>query len=150
MTFREWLREAAPGILLIFAIGIFFTVGFNGLWHRLQIDVDGTVTARQDFARTSSTHGPTTRYTLKKDDGTVRTYMATDSDPSLPRTIPIGVHVTKHKGETFYFLNGQRIDNFPLHNYVIALGVGFAFLIGAGLLLARDRWRRIRARRFAG
>jgi hypothetical protein len=132
-------------MLLILAIGIFFTVGYNGLWHRLQIDVDGTVTARQDFLRTSSTHGPTTRYTLKKDDGTVRTYMATSSDPSLPRTIPIGVHVTKHQGETFYFLNGQRIDGFPLHNYVIALGVGFAFMIGAGVLLMRDHLHRTRA-----
>jgi mannose-6-phosphate isomerase-like protein (cupin superfamily) len=149
MISREWLREAAPGMLLIFAIGIFFTVGYNGLWHRLQIDVDGTVTARQDFARTSSTHGPTTRYTLKNDDGTVRTYMATNSDPSLPRTIPIGVHVTKHKGETFYFLNGRLIDDFPLKAYVIALGVGIAFLIGAGILLARDGWHRTRARRFA-
>jgi len=120
MISREWLRDAAPGMLLILAIGIFFTVGYNGLWHRLQIDVDGTVTARQDFQRTSSTHGPTTRYTLKKDDGTVRTYMATSSDPSLPRTIPIGVHVTKRKGETFYFLNGRRVDDFQLKVYVIS------------------------------
>lgn len=145
MISREWLRDAAPGMLLILAIGIFFTVGCNGLWHRLQIDVDGIVTARQDFPRTSSTHGPTTRYTLKQDDGTVRTYLATNSDPSLPRTIAVGVHVTKHKGETFYFLNGQRIDNFPLHTYVIALGVAFAFMIGASVLLARDHLHRMRA-----
>ena len=137
-------------MLLIFAIGIFFTVGCNGLWHRLQIDVDGTVTARQDFPRTSSTHGPTTRYTLKKDDGTVRTYMATDSAPSLPRTIPIGVHLTKHKGETAYFLNGRRVDDFQLRAYVISLGVGIAFLIAAGLLLARDRRHGTPARGFAG
>ena len=150
MFSREWVRDAAPGLLLVFAIGIFFTVGYCGLWHRLQIDVDGTVTARREFARTSSTHGPTTHYTLKRDDGIVRTYVATDSDPSLPRTIPIGVHVTKHKGETFYFLNGRRIDNFPLKNYVIALGVGFAFMIGAGVLLARDHWHRTRAHGLAG
>ena len=44
MFSREWLGDAAPGMLLILAIGIFFTVGYCGLWHRLQIEVDGTVT----------------------------------------------------------------------------------------------------------
>jgi hypothetical protein len=150
MTFREWFREAAPGILLVFAIVIFFMFGYLGVWHRLQIDVEGTVTARQDFPQNKYTHGPTTRYTLKMGDGTIREYTATTPDPSLPRTIPVGVHVTKRKGELFYFLNGRRIDDFPLKICVILLSFGTAFLIGAGLLLARDNWHRIRARLVAG
>jgi hypothetical protein len=146
MTFREWFREAAPGILLIFAIGIFWTAGYNGVWYRARIDVEGTVTARKDFPPNKYTHGPTTRYTLKTGDGTIREYTATHAEPSLPRTIPVGVSVTKRKGEMFYSLNGRRIDDFPLRTYVIVLGVGIAFMIGAGILLVRDNWHGIRAR----
>lgn len=150
MTFREWLREAAPGILLVFAIGIFWTVGYNGVWHRLRLDVEGTVTARRDFPQNKYTHGPTTRYTLKKADGTIREYTASRNEPSLPRTIPVGVNVTKRKGEIFYALNGRRIDDFPLTTYVILLSFGTAFLIGVGILLAREQWHSIRTRRIAG
>jgi hypothetical protein len=150
MTFREWLREAVPGILLILAIMIFWTFGYLGVWHRLQIDVEGTVTARQDFPQNKYTHGPTTRYILKKGDGTIREYTATHADPSLPRTIPVGVHVTKRKGELFYFLNNRRIDDFPLKICVILLSFGTGFLIGACVLLALDNWHWIRARLVAG
>jgi hypothetical protein len=139
MTSREWLGEVAPGILLLLALVILPTLGYNGVWQRYQIDLQGTVTARQDFPPNKYTHGPTTRYTLKMGDGTIREYTATHSEPSLPRTIPIGVTVTKRKGEMFYSLNGRRIDDFPLKTYVIGLGVGIASMIGAGVLMARGR-----------
>ena len=150
MTFREWLREAAPGILLVLAIMIFWTIGYLGVWHRYQIDVQGTVTSRQDFPQNKYTHGPTTRYTLKKGDGTIGEYTATRADASLPRTIPVGVQVTKRKGDLFYFQNGRRVDDFPIKSYAILLSFGTAFLIGAGVLLARDNWRWIRAHLVAG
>ena len=149
MTFREWLREAAPGILLVLALVILPTLGYNGVWQRYQIDLEGTVTARQDFPQNKYTHGPTTRYTLKMGDGTMREYTATTHDPSLPRNIPVGVHVAKRKGELFYFQNGRRIDDFPLKAYVIVLSFGIVFLIAACALLARDNWHWIRTRRFA-
>jgi len=150
MFSREWFRQAAPGILIALALMILPTFGYNGVWQRYQIDLDGTVTARQDFPHNKYTHGPTTRYTLKMGDGSIREYTATTHDPSLPRTIPVGVQVTKRKGELFYFLNGRRIDDFPLKSYVILLSFGIAFLIGAGVLLARDNWHWIRARLVAG
>ena len=126
-------------MLLILALGIFFTFGCAGLWQRLAIDIDGTVTARQDLPQISSSRGPTTRYVFKQSDGTIREYIATRYAPSLPMTIPIGAHVTKRNGETFYFVDGQRVEDFSVRVYVIALSVGIAFLIGAGFLLSRDR-----------
>lgn len=150
MTFREWLREATPGILLILALVILPAFGYIGVWQRYQIDLQGTVTARQDFPQNKYTRGPTTRYTLKMGDGTVREYTATTHDASLPRTIAVGVHVAKRKGELFYFQNGRRIDDFPLKAYVIVLSFGIAFLIAACALLARDNWHWIRARLVAG
>jgi len=143
MISREWLREIAPGFVIVVAIGIFWTFGYNGVWHRLQIDLEGKVTTRQDFPQTRYTHGPTTLYTLIKGDGTIREYTATATDPSLPRTIPIGAYVMKRKGELFYFLNGERIDDFPLTAYIVLLCVGLGCMIGAGIRLARDKWHRI-------
>jgi hypothetical protein len=143
MSGREALRKIAPGMVIIVAIGIFWTFGYNGVWHRLQIDLEGKVTTRQDFRQTTATHGPTTHYALLNGDGTIREYTATTADPSLPRTIPIGAHVMKRKGELFYFLNGERIDDFPLTAYIVILCVGLGGMIGAGIRLARDPWYRI-------
>jgi len=148
MTFREWFRGAAPGILLLFGIGTFWLVGYSSVWQRYQLDVQGTVTARQDFPRNKYNHGPTSRYTLKQGDGSIREYTTALGDAALSRTIPVGVHIAKRKGELFYFLNDRRVDDFPLMASLIALGVAIAFMIGAGFLLARERWTR--ARRFAG
>jgi hypothetical protein len=142
MSRREWLREIAPGMVIVLVIGIFWFLG-NGVWLRLQIDLEGKVTARQDFPQTRYTHGPTTLYTLLKGDGTIREYTATATDPSLPRTSPIGAYVMKRKEELFYFLNGERIDDFPLIGHIVILCVGLGCMIGAGIRLARDQWYRL-------
>ena len=150
MTFREWFRQAGPGVLLVLALVTLPTCGYNGVWQRYQLDLQGTVTARQDFPRTKRSRGPTTQYTLQANDGTILEYTATPGDASLPRTIPVGVHVTKRKGELFYFLNDRRVDDFPIDAYLIWLGFGAASLIGAGMMLAREQWHRFRARPVAG
>ena len=49
MRSREGLREAAPGILIVAAIGALWTFGDNGVWQRLQLELDGRVLASQDF-----------------------------------------------------------------------------------------------------
>jgi hypothetical protein len=141
MTSREWLGEVAPGILLVLALGILSTFGYNGVWQRYQLDLAGTVTARQVLPQDKFTHSPTTTlYTLKAGDGSIHEYTATRNDPSLPRTLPVGVNVTKRKGEMFYSVNGRRIDDFPFKAYVILLGVGIVSMIGASILIARGRW----------
>jgi hypothetical protein len=139
MTFREKLRELAPGLLILIAIGIFWTFGYNGLWHRLRLDVEGQVTARQDFPQTRYTHGPQTVYSLQRNDGSTFEYVATRVDPSLPRTIPIGAYIAKREWDVSYLLNGERVDDFPIIAYVVFLVVGSACIIGAGVLLARER-----------
>lgn len=139
MTFREKLRELAPGIMIVAAIMIFWTFGYLGLWHRIGLDVDGKVTARQDFPQTRYTHGPQTVYTLQRSDGSTFEYTATRADPSLPRTIPIGAQITKREWEVSYLLDGKRIDDFPIIGYVVFLMIGSACIIGAGILLARER-----------
>jgi hypothetical protein len=139
MTFRKKLRELAPGLLIVAAIGIFWTFGYNGLWHRLRLDVEGHVTARQDFPQTRYTHGPQTVYSLQRSDGSAFEYTATQVDPSLPRTIPIGAYIAKREWDVSYLLNGERVDDFPIIAYVASLVVGLACSIGAGVLLVRER-----------
>jgi hypothetical protein len=141
MSIRERLRDLAPGMLIVIALGLFWTFGYNGIWQRLQIDLDGKVTARQDYPQTRYTHGPQTVYTLQRSDGSIGEYTATRNDPSLPRTIPIGASVTKKKWELSYLLNGQRVDDFPIFAYVAFLVVGVVSLIATSIWLARERLR---------
>ena len=140
---RESLRNAMPAFLIVVAVGIFWTFGYNGIWHRLQIDIEGKITARQDLPQTVYTHGPTTLYTLQQGDGSVHEYTATLVDPSLPRTLPVGAYVTKRKGEVTYFLNGKPVDDFPLTAYIVLLGVGIVCLIAAGVPLVRAQWHQL-------
>jgi hypothetical protein len=85
IALRERLREGAPGLLIVLTIGIFYLFGYLGIWHRLQIDVEGKITARQDFAQTPYTHGPTTLYKLQQGDGSIRNYTATAAGASPSR-----------------------------------------------------------------
>jgi hypothetical protein len=147
MTLREKLRELAPGIMIVAAIMIFWTFGYNGLWHRLRLDVEGKVTARRDFPQTRYTHGPQTVYTLQRSDGFIHEYTATQVDPSLPRTIPIGAYITKREWDMSYLLNGERVDDFPIVAYVVFLVIGSACIVGAGVLLARERLQEARPNR---
>jgi hypothetical protein len=136
MTLNEQFRQIAPWRLLLVALGMFWTFGYNGIWHRLGIDLEGKVTARQDFPQNEHTHGPTTLYTLQGSDGSIHEYTASRVDPSLPRTIPVGAYLIKRKGELSYRLNGARVDDFPLVAYVGFLIGGTACFIGASIWLA--------------
>lgn len=136
---RSELRAIAPLLLILIAIGTFWTSGYLGVWYRLQIAAEGTVIAREDFPRTMQTHGPTTLYRLRREDGSVGGYIATTSDASLPRTIPVGTAISKHRWDLFYLLDGKRVDDFPLVGSLAALAVGLACLVGAVILLTRDR-----------
>jgi hypothetical protein len=128
-----------PLFLLLAGLGLFWTFGYNGIWHRLQIDLDGTIVSRQDLPQTPSTHGPTTVYKLKQSDGSLVEYTASRNDASLPRTPPIGGRLIKRRGEFSYLLSGERVDDFPLPAYVGFLAVALVCWVGAGLMLRRDR-----------
>jgi hypothetical protein len=145
LAIRTWFRVALPGLLILVALATFWTAGYRGAWYRLQLGVEGTVIARQDFPPTVHTHGPTTLYRLRRNDGSVGGYIATTSDASLPRTIPVGTAISKHKWDLFYLLDGKRIDDFPLVACLVALAAGIASLIGAIALLARERVQSTRA-----
>jgi hypothetical protein len=134
-----WLSTALPDFLILAGIVILWTAGYLGVWSRLQIGVEGTVTSRQDFPRTINTHGPTSLYSLQQKDGSIVRYTATESGASLPRTIPVGASITKHKWELSYLVNDAPVDDFPLTWCVVALTVGFGCLIGAIVLLRRER-----------
>lgn len=140
------LLSSKPGILtwrgyrlifLILVALVFSGVGAMAIWQRLQIDLEGTIVARQDSLQSRETHGPTTVYRLQRSDGSVTSYTATTNDPSLPRTLPIGASVAKRRWELAYAVNGQPVNDFPLMGYVGFLAAGLACLTGAGVIIAR-------------
>jgi hypothetical protein len=135
----EQLRRQVPLFVTLVGLGLLWTFGINGLWERLQIDLDGTIIAREDHPPSPHTHGPTTAYMLRRADGSLGDYVATANDPSLPRTLPIGTHVTKRRWELSYRQNDERIDDFPQFAYVGFIIAGIACsLIGAVML--KRRW----------
>lgn len=133
------LRTALPTVLVLAAVMILWTAGYLGVWSRLQIGVEGRVTSRQDLPPTIHTHGPTSLYRLQQKDGSIVQYTATESGASLPRTIPVGASIAKHKWELSYLVNDVPVDDFPLTGCVAALIVALGCLIGAIVLLRRER-----------
>ncbi len=109
--------------LIVIPLGIFWTFGYNSIW-RLQTELEGTITARQDFPQTPQTHGPTAVYKVQRSDGSLIQYTAGPGDDSLLRTMPVGAHIAKQKWELSYMLNDRRVDDFPLIFCVVLFAVG--------------------------
>jgi hypothetical protein len=130
LLLQLWFLIAIPFI-------IFWTFGYNGMWQRLQTELDGTITDRQDFPQTSQTHGPTAVYKVRRGDGSLIQYTTTVGDDSLPRTMPVGAHIAKQKWELSYSLNGQRVDDFPLTFCIVLFAIGVVCLIRAAVLVRR-------------
>ena len=131
------LRGALLAMMVALPLAIFWTAGYLGIWHRLQLEFDGKVISRQDLAQTRQTHGPTSVYRLQGSDGSIREYTATTSDADLPRTIPVGADIVKRRWDLHYLSNGQRIDDFPVTAYVVFLAGAIASLTGAAVLVSR-------------
>ena len=123
--------------LVFIPLGIFWTFGYNDIWQRLQTELDGTITAREDFPQTPQNHGPTVVYKVQRSDSSLIQYTAGPGDDSLPRTMPVGAHIAKQKWELSYRLNDQRVDDFPLTFCVVLFAIGVLCLIRAAMLVRR-------------
>jgi hypothetical protein len=120
-------------ILIIAAIWIYWGFGYETVWQRLTVQLDGVVVARQEVS-TSSRRG--TIYVLRGPDGSDQEYVAGATDASLSRDMPIGTIIKKRKWELSYEKNGVLVD-FPTYAYSAIFGIAFACLFWAGLQLLR-------------
>lgn len=130
----SWSEQRLPVILIITAIWIFWGFGYETVWQRLTIKLDGVVVARQAVS-TAGRRG--TIYVLRSPEGIDQEYIAGATDASLSRDIPVGTTIKKREWELSYEKNGVRITDFPTYAYSAMLGVAFACLFWAGLQLLR-------------
>jgi len=107
---------------LAVAAGLCIFFGANEIGQRMLIEIDGTIVSSQ------TTPGPrrVTTYVLRSADGQRREYVAGATDRSLPRDLPVGTHVSKHRYELSWRLNERKVDDFPVWFYLGACLVGAA------------------------
>lgn len=120
-----------------FAFGgaIFLLMALSTTIGRLLIDVDGVIVGRE----TTTGYRPAALYSINGSSGT-RTYAAGATDASLPRDLPIGSHLTKHRWELAYTLDDQRVSNFPITFYGVSFGIGVGLLwFSAAIALSKRR-----------
>ena len=115
---------------------MFLLMALSTTIGRLLIDVDGVIVARE----MTTGYRRAAIYSINGSSGT-RTYAAGATDASLPRDLPIGSHLTKHRWELGYTLDGQRVSNFPITFYGVSFGIGVS-LLWFSAAIARSKHRR--------
>ena len=129
-----------PAVLIFVAIFIFWGFGYETVGQRLALELDGTVIARQEIPQTWYSHGTGMTYVVRSVDGVDHRYVAGATDASLPRDIPVGTRLIKHKWELSYYRNGAHVDDFPRIFYGATLGIACGCLLWAGLQWRRGRY----------
>ena len=136
-THRRRTAGPPPVVLIAVAIWIVWGFGYETVWQRLALELDGTVIVRREIPQTWASHGPATAYVVRGADGVDQVYVSGATDASLPGNIPIGTEIEKHKWALSYSLNGVRIDSFPTYFYSAWCGVALACVLWAVLQVAR-------------
>ena len=97
---------------------------------RALIEVSGTILKSEEGHVPLHPHRLLTTYTIQPFDGgkTIR-YTAAGNDPSLARHLPVDTVVEKKEWQLSYFINGEKVSDFPIRFYA---GIGF---VGILLLL---------------
>lgn len=120
--------ELKPLFLVFWSLWILWGFGYETVWRRLTIEINGVVLSSEDVPVTRGSRY-ITRYTLSEAEGRTQVYVAGASDASLPRSLPIGTHLKKQMWHLSYEKDDQTVDSFPLLFYGL-------MLIGAACLLA--------------
>jgi hypothetical protein len=104
---------------------------------RLLIETDGTVIARQVV----NNPRPETFYTMRAPDGQSYAFSSGATDASLSRGFAVGRHITKHKWQLGYALDGREVSDFPITFYSIMSAIGASLLWFSVVLLLQRRKR---------
>jgi hypothetical protein len=119
--------QTNPLVPLLAALWIGWGFGFSTIGSRLYQELDGVVISSQDVPPTRDARYRTD-YVLRGSDGSKYSYVAGATDASLPRSLPVGTHLTKRRWHLDYERDGQTIDDFPIAMYVIVIGIGLMCL----------------------
>jgi hypothetical protein len=128
-----------PLLLLVFGLFILWGFGFSTIGLRLYLELDGDVVSSHDRSAKGAPRY-VTEYILRASDGSEFFYAAGPTDASLPRSLPVGTHLTKRRWRLDYEKDGQTIDDFPITFYAIVVGIGLALILWS-FLAFRDQRR---------
>ncbi len=133
---RQPRKRQPPIVLPLLALWALWAFGYQTVWKRYNIQVNGVVVSSVD---TPATGAPryVTAYVIRGDDGIDRPYTAGASDASQQRSIPIGTRIDKKYGELGYWVGSHWVA-FPNGFYTVIL----VFALGALLSAAVTWWRK--------
>ena len=123
-----------------FAFGgvMFLVMALTTTIGRLLIDVEGVIVSRE----MTTGYRPAAIYSINGSSGT-RTYTAGATDASLPRDLPIGSHLIKHRWDLGYTLDGLRVSNFPITFYGVSFGIGISLLWFGAAIAPNNRMHKL-------
>ena len=130
-------RRINPFAFLLLGLWLLWAFGVQALGARLTTEVDGVVVATHDRPSTGASRYAT-EYTIRGPDGQDRDYVAGPTYGSLPRSMPIGTRIRKHRWQVYYERDGRSVKDFPLGFTAAILGIACGCLLW-GVLGWRDR-----------
>jgi hypothetical protein len=127
-------------LFIIVAAWILWGFGYDTVWQRLGLQLDGTVISSRDDPATGAARY-VTYYVVRTAEGHEQRYVAGPTDSSLERSMPIGTRIHKEPGQLDYYVNGRRVG-FPTAIYGGILAFA-ALLVLAG---SRGWWNELKSR----
>lgn len=134
---RQARIKPHPAILLVWALWVLW-IAASTTWYRLELRLDGEVTASRDIP---PTRGPryATGYTLRAKDGQEQDYVAGATSDSLPRSMPVGTYLRKQRWQLSYERNGQKVDDYGLWFPGVLICIAISALVWSAKIWRAER-----------
>ena len=110
-TFRESIPNLAPLALLIW-----FFAGHE-IYQRADVVLNGVIVSSKTYCVQPYNNRCDTEYVVESQDHARIAYVAGPTDASLKRRLPAGTQIRKDKWSLAYFVNGKKVDDFPIKFY---------------------------------
>lgn len=120
--------------------------GGSEIYRRADFAVDGTLVSSTTTCVQPTKNRCASEYVVQSNDGVRTSFVAGSTDSSLPRELPVGTVISKSRWSIDYFLNGQRVDDFPVVFYAVVMTFGVLCLCLWGARFSfgrtpRDSWK---------
>jgi hypothetical protein len=124
-----------PYILIAWAFWLIWAFGYQAVWQRAKVELNGTVISSVDRPAKNAPRY-FSEYVVKSDAGLDQTYIAGPTDASLQRSLPVGTRVVKNRGELSYEINGSLVE-FPKYFYGGVLAFAMITILAAMMMIFR-------------
>lgn len=132
------MYEVGYAVTSVFALWLLFGFGYETVWQRLVVGVDGTIIESTDSPFKGAPRYSTV-YKLRTTDHQLVTYISGANDSSLLRSMVVGTYVHKKKWELGYQKDQEWVA-FPISFYLVVLGSAVLLLLRS-MVFYYKRWR---------